>query len=81
MTSNSANGFTASAAGWSEGSAWYAFNGSASDKKLLGTNNPNGTASNQPTNPHVKLTFPKPIRIAEVQSWIGYGAEAVTNKN
>lgn len=78
MTSNNQNGYTASCGGWSNNTnAYYAFDGKANSNTLY-TNNPNETASDQPSQPYVKLIFPKPIRIVEIKSWIGYGAEALT---
>lgn len=78
MTSNSKNGYIASCDGWgsSGGTAYMAFSGNTGN--YMKSNNPNETASNQPAQPYVKLMFPKPIRIVELKSWIGYGANAVT---
>ena len=89
MTANSMNGYTASKAGWyyanqsdttgSNASTWWAFDGDTST--YVATNNPNEGTSNQPAEPYIKLLFPNPIKIVEIQSWIGYGAEATDESN
>lgn len=78
MFSDSQDGFTASKNGWASDTkaAYTLFDGN--DNTVIFSNNPNGQASNQPEEPNVILMFPKTIRIAELVTEFGYGAEAVT---
>ena len=76
MTADTTGTFTASKAGWYSGSSYHAFDNNTST--YVYTNNPNEDTPNQPEEPYVKIMFGKPIKLVELKSSIGYGAEAVT---
>ena len=71
MTSNTTpSPFVATHTAWARGSSYMAFDGNLDN--YMYSNNPNADGDITST-----LMFGQEIRIAEVQSWIGYGANAV----
>jgi len=74
--------YAATAAGFSDGHAYMAFDND--ETTYLSTNNPNGsgTASDESyLQPFVKIMFGREIRIAELKSKIGHGAGAIDYSN
>ena len=74
MTSNTTPApFVASMKAWSRGSAYMAFDGNLDN--YMYSNNP--TADGDITS---TLMFGREIRIAEIQSWIGYGGPVINGE-